>query len=294
MTIAFSGKTLCSQTIMLGEGPSYDPHTGTVWWLNILERELHGLVLATMEKTVQPLPMMASVIARIDSERQMLATETGIFVRDRGTGALSHLVSIEADNAQTRCNDGRVHPSGALWFGTMGKQAEDGAGAIYHVAGSTVTKIVDRISIPNGICFSPDGTKGYFVDSKVNHYMRFELDHATGLPVSKPVLWADTSHLPGSTDGSVVAADGTIWNARWGAGEVHHYATDGQIAARYAVPMRQVTCPAIYGAGADRLFLTSAWEHMTDDQRAADPLNGTSFDLGITLRGLFEPHFRVG
>jgi sugar lactone lactonase YvrE len=175
----------------------------------------------------------------------------------------------------------------------MGKQAEDGAGAIYHIAGSSVTRIVERISIPNGICFSPDGTKGYFVDSKVNHYMQFDVNPETGLPKGPARLWADTSSLPGSTDGSVMAKDGTIWNARWGAGEVHHYAADGTVAERYAVPMKQVTCPAIYGSGANRLFLTSAWEHMTDDQRAADPLNGTSFDLGVTISGQFEPAFRV-
>jgi len=289
----FSGKALCSNFTMLGEGPSYDPATDTLWWLNILEQELHALQISSGKKTVHGLPMMASVVARIDDDRQMLATELGIYIRDIKSGSLSELVAIEADKPETRCNDGRVHPSGALWFGTMGKKAEDFAGAIYHVAGKTVTKIVPDISIPNGICFSADGKEGYYVDSKVNHYMRFDVDAATGLPIGAAKLWSDTSVFPGSTDGSIMAADGTIWNARWGHGEVHHYSKDGSIAERYAVPMKQVTCPAVYGTNADRLAFTSAWEHMSDEQRAQDPLNGITFDLGVSIKGTFEPAFKL-
>lgn len=291
--IAYNGKTLCSNTTLLGEGPSYDQTTGTVWWLNILGQELHELHVESGKKTVHALPMMASVVARIDADRQMLATELGIYIRDIKTGALSELVAIEADKPGTRCNDGRVHPSGALWFGTMGKKAEDHAGSIYHVARKTVTKIVENISIPNGICFSADGTEGYYVDSKVNHYMRFDVNPKTGLPIGEAKLWADTSGQPGDTDGSIMATDGTIWNARWGAGEVHHYSKDGQIAERYAVPMKQVTCPAIFNAKADRIVLTSAWEHMSEEARAADPLAGITFDLGITIQGTFEPAFKL-
>lgn len=291
--IPFAGKTLCANFTMLGEGPFYERERDTLWWLNILEQELHELHFPTSKKSVHALPMMASVVARIDDERQMLATELGIYVRDIKTGALSELVAIEANNMDTRSNDGRVHPSGALWIGTMGKGAEDHAGAIYHVAGTNVTKIVSQISIPNGICFSQDGREGYYVDSKVNHYMRFDVDPATGLPTGEAKLWADTSAFPGSTDGSIMAADGTIWNARWGHGEVHHYSQDGTIAERYAVPMKQVTCPAIYGQNADRLVFTSAWEHMSDAQRALDPLNGITFDLGVTIKGRFEHSFRL-
>ena len=291
--IPFAGKPLCSNFTMLGEGPSYDSTTDTLWWLNILEKELHELHVSTGKKTVHHLPIMASVVARVDADRQMLATELGIYIRDMKTGALSEFVAIEADKPETRCNDGRVHPSGALWFGTMGKGAEDFAGAIYHVAGTKVTKIVSDISIPNGICFSADGKQGYYVDSKVNHYMRFDVDPATGLPIGEAMLWSDTSAQPGSTDGSIMAADGTIWNARWGHGEVHHYAKDGTITERYAVPMKQVTCPAVFGTNADRLAFTSAWEHMSDEQRAKDPLNGITFDLGVTIAGRFEPAFKL-
>ncbi len=289
----FKGSTLCANTTWLGEGPSYDPATDTLWWLNILGKELHALQLESGTKTVHPLPMMASVIARIDNERQMLATENGLYIRDMESGDLSKLAGIEDDRPDTRSNDGRVHPSGSLWIGTMGKQAENGAGAIYHVAGTRVTKIVASISIPNGICFSPDGRTGYYVDSKVNHTMAVDLDPETGLPMGPARLFADSSHEAGVADGAVVDRHGTLWNARWGAGEVHTYTPDGTRTGRYAVPMRQVTCPAFIGRNANGLALTSAWEHMDEAARARDPAAGTTLNLGIAVEGRFEPHFKL-
>ncbi len=43
----FQGKVLCNTNSVLGEGPTYDPDTDTVWWFNILGKELHELNLDT-------------------------------------------------------------------------------------------------------------------------------------------------------------------------------------------------------------------------------------------------------
>ena len=168
----FQGNILCDTASVLGEGPTYDPGTDTVWWFNILGKELHKLQLGTGQKKVHELPMMASVLARIDADRQLLATEQGLFIRDIASGALTFYLPLEADKPENRSNDGRTHISGALWISTMGKRAENLAGAIYHVAAGKVTKIFDAISIPNSICFSPDGSFGYFTDTRISRLMR--------------------------------------------------------------------------------------------------------------------------
>jgi sugar lactone lactonase YvrE len=90
------------------------------------------------------LPVMGSVLARVDDGRQVIATETGLHLRHVATGELELITPIEAENPTTRSNDGRVHPCGALWFGTMGKSAEKHAGAIYHVARGKVTTLLSR------------------------------------------------------------------------------------------------------------------------------------------------------
>jgi len=285
----FQGNILCNTASVLGEGPTYDPDTDTVWWFNILGKELHELNLSTEEKKVHALPMMASVLARVDPERQLLATEQGLFIRDIKSGNLTFYAALESDKPENRSNDGRTHPSGSLWIGTMSKRAESRAGAIYHVAGGRVTKIFDGISIPNSICFSPDGTMGYFTDTRISRLMRVMVDPQTGLPTGEPIVLVDTMDEPGGIDGSVVDADGYIWNARWGAGTVDRYSPDGLRIARYKVPAAQPSCPAFIGTNGDRLAVTTAWEGLDEHARSMQPQAGSLLELDVTVKGVFDP-----
>ncbi|MGV8936192.1 MAG: SMP-30/gluconolactonase/LRE family protein [Allorhizobium sp.] len=289
----FAGTVLSGAALHLGEGPSYDPATDTLWWFDILGMALHEHDLAGGGKRVHSLPVMASVIAAIDAQRQLLATEQGLFLRDTTTGELSPHLAFETDRPTNRSNDGRVHPSGALWIGTMGKSAEAGAGTIYHIAGTTVTPLFTALTIPNAICFSPDGATGYFTDTRVNRLMAVDLDPQTGLPTAPARVLVDGSGQPGGIDGAICDADGTIWNARWGEGAVDRYDDRGQHLARYLVPARQTTCPAFIGRDADRIAVTSAAEGLSAEDRLADPQAGSTFDLGITVKGRHEPAFRL-
>jgi sugar lactone lactonase YvrE len=53
---------------------------------------------------------MASVLARVDPERQLLATEQGLFIRDIKSGNLTFYAALESDKPENRSNDGRTHP----------------------------------------------------------------------------------------------------------------------------------------------------------------------------------------
>lgn len=289
-THSFAGSILCETNSELGEGPTYDPATDTAWWFDIIGQKLHELQLKTMAKTVHDLPFLGSVLAVIDAERQLIVSDQGLFIREVASGRLTPFAKLE-DKPGNRSNDGRVHASGALWIGTMGRSAEKHAGAIYHVAGDRITKLYADVTIPNGICFSPDGAAAYFTDTDVNHLMRVKLDPKTGLPTGQPEVLSDENTTPGGVDGSVCDADGLIWNARWGSNAVDVYKPDGTKIARYLVPASQASCPAFIGSNADRMLVTSAWQGMDAAARLADPRAGQTFDLGIAVKGRFEPKF---
>lgn len=289
---SFTGRILDAVDCQLGEGPTYDPATDTAFWFDIKGKKLHELHLSSMKKTVHDLPFLGSVLAVIDAERQLIVSDQGLFIRSVADGTLAPFAKLE-DKAENRSNDGRVHPSGALWASTMGRTAQKHSGAIYHVAGTTVTKLFSDVTIANSICFSPDGATGYFVDSAVNRIMRVPLDPKTGLPTGEPQVLTDQSGEPGDVDGSVCDADGLIWNARWGQGAVDVYKPDGTKVARYSVPATQSSCPAFIGAKADRLLVTSAWADMDEAARLADPHAGKTFELGIAVKGRFEPKFSI-
>lgn len=273
----------------LGEGPSYDPTTDTLWWLDILGRKLIEYRFADRSEIAHDLPLLASAIAIVDERRQLLATETGLHVRDCASGRLELVAPIEADSPGTRSNDSRVHPSGALWVGTMGKKAEKHAGSIYWYRAGETRRLFPDVSIPNSICFSPAGDVAYYADSGKNILFRVECDPVTGLPTSEPALLVDERGEGGGIDGSVCDADGNIWNARWGCARLDVYNPAGKRIAQYDMPAKQVSCPAFVGPALDRLVVTSARENQTEDERLADPNGGMTFLAGIAVRGKAEP-----
>ena len=221
----------------LGEGPSFDASDGTLYWFDILGRKLHGLHAETGRESEILLPKMGTAIFSVDADRQLILMEDGFHVRFRQSGVMALAIPVEADNPLTRSNDARSHPCGAIWFGTMGKQAEDGAGSIYHFHKGKVTKLYPSISIPNAICFSPDGLTAYHTGGS-GAILRASVDPETGLPNSD---WQEFSALKdlGYPDGAVVDDEGYLWNARWGAGIVIRIAPDGEVVQVVDVPVRR-------------------------------------------------------
>jgi sugar lactone lactonase len=273
----------------LGEGPSYEVETDTLFWFDILDRKLLEFSFESGKTLVHNLPFMASAIFSIDAGRQLILSEQGLHVRNRADGALSLLVAVEADNRITRSNDARAHPCGAVWFGTMGIEEEAGAGAIYHFFKGAVRILFADITIPNSICFSPDGTVGYFIDTPTHKLMRVAIDPKTALPVGAPQLFYEHQSA-GWIDGSVCDAHGNVWNARWGAGEVACHAPDGSVVSSISVPLSpQSSCPAFAGRDADRLCVTSAYKLMSDKALAAAPNAGKTFIADLRVKGRHEP-----
>lgn len=276
-------------TCHLGEGPTYDPQSDTLFWFDIRSKKLLEKRMPDGGAKVHDLPFMASALGVIDEERQLIVSEIGLHVRDVKTGALTLHTSFEADNPATRSNDARVHQSGALWFGTMGKGEEKGAGAIYWYRKGEMRKLFPGIGIPNSICFSPDGATAYYADTAVNILMRVDCDPATGLPTGEPKIFYDQRKDKGGLDGSVVDAEGVLWNARWGAGSLDAYSPDGKRIRSIAIPAKQSSCPAFVGPKADRIVVTSAWQGYDDAARRRDPEAGKTFLVDLAVKGRFEP-----
>jgi sugar lactone lactonase len=279
---------LSAERCHLGEGPTYDVRTGTAWWFDIIEKRLFEADIAGGRVKTHPLGVMASALGRIDAARQLIVADDGLHIRHVVDGCMELFAPLEADNPATRSNDARVHPSGTFWLGTMGRKAEPRAGAIYALHRGRIVRLYGDITIPNAICFSPDGSIGYFADTATNVLNRVPLDPATGLPTGDAMPFIRHQGA-GGIDGAVVDADGLIWNARWGGGCIDVYDANGKRLRSLRVPARQSSCPAFVGHDLSRLLVTSAWQGMDEAARAADPEHGRTFILDAAARGRAEP-----
>ncbi|WP_339937150.1 SMP-30/gluconolactonase/LRE family protein, partial [Undibacterium luofuense] len=59
-------------------------------------------------------------------------------------------------------------------------------------------------------------------------------------------------------DGSVIDAEGCLWNAQWSAGRVARYDPTGTLMGVLHAPAAHTTCPALGGEHRNRLMLTTA------------------------------------
>ena len=278
----------------LAEGPVFDPRTGRLHFFSILEGVLHSCDAEGGARTSVRLGEMASAAALTDDpDRLLVATRTGLWRLDPGTGEKALLEPLEADNPRTRSNDGRAAPDGSFWIGTMGLGAEDGAGAIYRYHPGRSPAVIGferRVSIPNSIAFGPDGTRLYWCDTRRRAIMATPLDAGTGDPAGESVVHVDLSGAGPrgedlNPDGSVVDGEGCLWNAQWGASRVARYDPDGAFMGAVPVPVAQPSCPAFGGDDMTTLFVTTAWQGM-GASREADA--GCVFAFETRVRGRAE------
>jgi sugar lactone lactonase YvrE len=222
----------------------------------------------------RPVPVGAAACRR--GGGYVLATAVGFQLADvRGQieGAELRPPGMTAD---LPFNDGSCDPAGRFWAGTVGHDVRPGAGALYRLdPDGTITTALDGVTESNGLGWSLDGTTMYYIDSgePEPRIRAFGFDKASGdLGRSR-----DLVRFPGGgavPDGLIVDGENTLWVALWGGGQVHRYSPEGELLAVLPVPVSQPTCPAFGGPGLDELYLTTAWQDMTDEQRAAEPLAG--------------------
>ncbi|MEM6478306.1 MAG: SMP-30/gluconolactonase/LRE family protein [Pseudomonadota bacterium] len=266
---------------ILGEGPLWHPDRQELFWFDIIGKQLRS------KARVWDFDEYVSAAGWIDHDTLIMASASALWRFDISTGWREKLVDMEADNALTRSNDGRADPWGGFWIGTMGINAEDGAGAIYRYYRGELVTLYKNISISNAICFAPDKSAAYWSDTLTRHIMRVALDPDHGWPEGPADVLIDVTAENLAPDGAVVDRDGNIWNAQWGSNRVAVYAPDGRFLKAVDVPAKQASCPAFGGADFDQLFVTSAAEGLTG------AVEGRTYVVDSVGRGLPEHQVRL-
>ena len=144
----------------------------------------------------------------------------------------------------------------------MGKQAQPGAGSIYRFYNGQLQTLFSDITIPNAICFAPDGRYAFYTDTPTRVIRRQRLD-ANGWPDDAPEPFIDLYAAGLNPDGAVVDADGYLWVALWGSAQVIRFDPTGRVDQVVDLPASQPSCPAFGGDNLSTLFVTSACEDLT-------------------------------
>jgi sugar lactone lactonase YvrE len=269
-----------SNVCLLGEGPLWHPERQQLFWFDILGKKLY--TCENNQAKFWQFDEYVSAAGWVDKETLLIASETALFRFDLRTGNSVPLAELEADNPITRSNDGRADPWGGFWIGTMGKNAEANAGAIYRWFQGKLEKLYSDITVSNSICFSPDRVFAYFCDTRERKIMRQALDEG-GYPTGPTTVFVDLLSEGLKPDGAVIDAQGCLWNAQWGASRVARYSPNGDFLSSIYFPTGQVSCPAFGGKYMATLFVTTAAVG-----KDADPNAGQTFATETIFQGQKE------
>lgn len=86
---------------------------------------------------------------------------------------------------ENRMNDGKCDPSGRLWVGTMGTEPEYGhvqpeSGSLFSLSNGKIKTHLTKLGISNGLAWSTQLKKFYFIDSFAGSVDAFDYDSCRG------------------------------------------------------------------------------------------------------------------
>jgi sugar lactone lactonase YvrE len=282
----------------LGEGPTWWAARGALLWTDIQASRLWMHTPAGSTRSWN-LPDRLGSMAVCGSGALLLGLAKGLFLaapdEDVRDLAVTPVVPVEPELPSTRINDGRTDRSGNFVFGTMDEAEAAPIGGFYQYSAASGLKRLDlpAVTIANSICFSLDGKTMYFCDSPGRQILQCDYDAALARAANVRTFVRFAAHQ-GLPDGSVVDADGCLWNAEWGAGVVRRYTPSGRLDREVPVPAKNPTCPCFGGAALDDIYITSARQAMTPQELERTPQAGGVYRASVGVRGipdlLFEGH----
>ncbi|GAA5203938.1 SMP-30/gluconolactonase/LRE family protein [Streptomyces thinghirensis] len=274
----------------LGEGPTWDPVTGRLLWIDILNSRVHTYDPATGRRTVRRTDQHVGAVKPRAGGGLVLNLRDGIGLLDPDdTFRWLHREVVPG----RRANDAAVAPDGTLWAGTMRYDEAPGGGSLSRVTGDgTVEVLLGDVAVSNGTGWSPDGRLMYYVDSPTRRIDVFDVfedaDPGTGEGrITGRRALAAIEDGAGFPDGLCVDAEGCVWVALWDGGAVRRYTPSGDLDRVIPLPVPRVTACAFGGPGLTDLYITTARVGLT----APHPLAGSVLVVPGAGRGVAQPAF---
>lgn len=287
-----SARRATAETFHLGEGPLWDAHAGVLRWVDITagavltgELDAGGSIRPTARaefgETVGAVALAeGGALVVVGARRLWSVSPSG----ERTPGPV-----LIPDDVPARTNDAAVGPDGALLVGTHALADDTGPQRLLRVSAGAVGVLDDDLGLSNGLAWSPDGGTLYSVDTLARTVWARDYDPATGATGPRRV------HLTvaGLPDGATADADGGLWVALWGSGEVRRFARDGRCTDTVSLPVPNTSSVCFAGPELDVLVVTTARQGLSAGALAEHPASGSLFTTSVGRRGVPEPRYRA-
>ena len=291
MTRALDAEVVVPARCELAEGPVWDAARGLLRWVDILPGHVHALDPVTGAHTWFEAGGPVGTVGLTRDGGLVLALADRFALAGHDGRDLRPLGDFTVDRAAVRFNDGKPGPWGDFWAGTMAWQEEGGPPCtLYRLSpGGAVTELLGDIGLSNGLDWTDDRRAFFYADSNSGGVDEFGTDPDTGALGARRRFLTVSAGIP---DGLTLDAEGCLWLAVWGSGELHRYTPDGRLDTVVSLPVSQVTSVAFGGGDLGTLYITTARENFTPADLREQPQAGHIFACAPGVTG--RPPFLFG
>jgi sugar lactone lactonase YvrE len=262
------------------EGLVWDQRRRRLAWVDIFKGDVMTYDLKTGLLNTVTVGQIVGSIAPRRAGGWVCAVREGFGLLS-DTGEFSSLTSQLRDVPYLQMNDGGVDARGRFWAGSMTFESatRPGAGALYRLdPDGTVSMQFGKVSISNGIGWSPDSKRCYYVDSATHRIDEFEFDLDRGRLSNRKTL----AVVEATPDGLAVDVDGCIWVAMFEGWAVHRLTPLGKTDRIIRLPGSQVTTCAFGGDDLRTLFISvSPYGLKKEELRGQKAGYIFAFDAGV-------------
>ena len=239
----------------VGEGPHWDAEAELLWWVDLLAGLVHHIGLQSDRLGTWSLGRPVGAVVKRASGGLVVADSRGF--RYLGADG-SQGEEIAVLGAGQRMNDAKADPAGWLWSGSTALDFGAGQGGLWVLQPDRrAEQVLDGLTLPNGLGWSPDGATFYLVDTLQGWLRAWDFSPGVGITggARSIVEFTDPTQVP---DGLCVDAEGTIWLAIWGGSRLERYAADGTPLGTVRLPVVQPSSCTFGGPDLGTLLVTSA------------------------------------
>ncbi len=270
----------------LGEGPRWDGRSGRLYFVDILKGDFYLLDPHTKKLTRHNAGTSLGCLGLRRGPGLVMGTGRGFEAWEPGAGT-HPIPGMAFGDPEIRFNDGAVDRAGRFWAGA---KARRGHAHLYRLDPDWTIRTMDTgFAICNGLGWSLDNRVMYFTDSLDHTIYAYDFDLPTG-GIANRRVWARVEP-PATPDGLAVDSQGCVWSCLWDGGRVVRFDPQGRVMEEIRLPVPRPTACAFGGAELDVLYITSAWEGYTAEERRRYPLSGDLFVAQPGVKGLPEPLF---
>jgi sugar lactone lactonase YvrE len=270
-----------------GESPVWDHRDNVLWWVDQFHHAVHVYDHATgVDKIAADVGAELGSVALRERGGLVVCMPEGLVALDPSTGEKSLLSIVDHDSTQWRLNDCGVDQNGHLFAGSMAHNSAEpgntppeilsytpgllGQAKLFRFdPGVDPVVVLEGVIVSNGMGWSPDGERFYYIDTLTLRLDVFDYDLGSGA-ISNRRPFVSLAPAEGLPDGMTVDEEGGVWLVLMGTGQIRRYTPAGTLDQTIQLelpPFARVTNCTFGGPNLDEMFITTHTARMTDTER---------------------------